>query len=66
MHPCPGNWLAIGRAVAYHARAYRAFSAGIKCKHCKSLTDDDKLNSTIQDGIEGNKSNMEQFEHFLS
>ena len=19
MHPCPGNWLAIGRAVVYHA-----------------------------------------------
>ena len=34
MHPCPGNWVAIGRAVVYYARADQAFSAGIKCRHC--------------------------------
>ena len=34
MHPCPGNWVAIGCAVVYSARAAHAFSAGIKCWHC--------------------------------
>ena len=34
MHPCPGNWVEIGRAVMYHARGDQAFSAGIKCWHC--------------------------------
>ena len=34
MHPYPGNWVAIGRAVVYHARGDQAFSAGIKCRHC--------------------------------
>ena len=34
MHPCPGNWVEIGRAVVYYARADQAFSAGIKCRHC--------------------------------
>ena len=33
MHPCPGNWVAIGRAVVYSARAAHAFSAGTKCQH---------------------------------
>ena len=28
MHPCPGNCVAIGRAVV------NSFSAGIKCRHC--------------------------------
>ena len=28
MHPCPGNWVAIGREVVYYARAANAFSAG--------------------------------------
>ena len=37
MHPYPGNWLAIGRAVVYYAWAARAFSAGIKCRHCIGL-----------------------------
>ena len=31
MHPCPGNWV----AVVYFAQAIHAFSAGIKCRHCK-------------------------------
>ena len=35
MHPCPGNWIAIGRAVVYYARAAHSFSAGIKCRHCR-------------------------------
>ena len=34
MHPCPGNWMAIGRPVVYLARAAHALSAGIKCWHC--------------------------------
>ena len=34
MHPCPGNWVAIGHAVVYHDRAAHAFSSGIKCRHC--------------------------------
>ena len=34
MHPCPGNWVAIGHAVVYFAQADHAFSAGIKCRHC--------------------------------
>ena len=37
MRPCPGNWVAIGRAVVYHARAAQAFSAGIKCRHCTCI-----------------------------
>ena len=35
MHPCLGNWVAIGRAVVYHARGDQAFRAGIKCRHFK-------------------------------
>ena len=35
MHSCLGNCVAIGRAVVYYARAAHAFSAGIKCRHCK-------------------------------
>ena len=34
MHPCPRNWVAIGRAIVFHARGDQAFSAGIKCRHC--------------------------------
>ena len=34
MHPCPGNWVAIGHVVVYFARSAHAFSAGIKCQHC--------------------------------
>ena len=40
MHPCPGNWVAIGRAVVYYARGDQAFSAGIKCRHCSHKTYD--------------------------
>ena len=36
MHPCQGNWVAIGRTVVYYARAAHAFSAGIKYRHCKN------------------------------
>ena len=32
MHPCPGNWVEIGRVVVYYARAAHTFSAGIKCR----------------------------------
>ena len=31
MHPCPGNWVAIGCVVMYYAQA---FGAGIKRRHC--------------------------------
>ena len=34
MHPWPGNYVAIGRAVVYCARAAHAFSSGIRCRHC--------------------------------
>ena len=34
MHPCPGNWVVIGRAVVYNARAAHVFSAGIEWRHC--------------------------------
>ena len=37
MDPCPGNWVAIGRAVVYYVWAAQAFSAGIKCPHCTGL-----------------------------
>ena len=36
MHLCPGNWVAILRAVVYYAWAAHAFSAGIKYRHCSS------------------------------
>ena len=36
LHPCPGNLVAIGRAVVYYAWTAQAFSAGIKCRHCMS------------------------------
>ena len=38
MHPYPGNRVAIGRAVVYYAWAAREFSAGIKCRHCISVS----------------------------
>ena len=34
MPPCPGNWMSIGRAVVYYARAAHAVCVGIKCWHC--------------------------------
>ena len=34
MRLCPDNWVAIGRAVVFYARAAHACSAGIKCRHC--------------------------------
>ena len=39
MHICPGNWMAIGHAVVYYARAAHAFNAGIKWQHCRSQND---------------------------
>ena len=36
MHQCPGNWVAIGHAVVYYARAAHAFSAGIKYLYCRT------------------------------
>ena len=37
MHPYPGNWVAIGRAVVYYVWASHAFNAGINCRHCTSI-----------------------------
>ena len=34
MHPCLGNWVAIGRAFVYYAQAARTLSVGINCLHC--------------------------------
>ena len=34
LHLSSGNWVAIGCAVMYYARAAEALSAGIKCQHC--------------------------------
>ena len=34
MYPCPLSRVAIERVFVYYARAARAFSAGIKCRHC--------------------------------
>ena len=34
IHPCPGNWVAIGCVVVYYARAAHAFSAGIRYQPC--------------------------------
>ena len=42
MHSYPGNWVAIGHAVVYYARGAHAFSAGIKCRHCRSHCDEIK------------------------
>ena len=36
LHPCPGNWVAIRRAVAFYARAAHLFSAEINCRHCRA------------------------------
>ena len=33
MHPCPGNWVAIGLADVHYARVAQALSTGIKCWH---------------------------------
>ena len=35
IHPWPWNRVTIGRAVVYYARTAYAFSAGIKCRHCR-------------------------------
>ena len=34
LHPCLGNWEAIGLPVVYYARAVHLLSAEIKCRHC--------------------------------
>ena len=34
IHPCQGNWVAIGHTVVYYAGAVHAFSAIIECRHC--------------------------------
>ena len=37
MHPCPGNWVTIGRVVVYCVRAARTLNAGIKCRYYISV-----------------------------
>ena len=44
MHPCPENWVTIGRAVVYNLRTAHAFNAGIKCQHCSPRIDPEALN----------------------
>ena len=36
-HPCPGNWVGIGRAVVYYVWAAHAFSAWVKCWQCRLI-----------------------------
>ena len=36
MHPCPGKWVANGRAAVCYAQAAHAYSAGVKCRYCSS------------------------------
>ena len=38
MHPSRGNLVTIKRPVVDYARVAHAFSAGIKCQHCKSYS----------------------------
>ena len=38
MHPCPGNWVAIVRAVVHSTLAAHALSAGKKYLRCTSLS----------------------------
>ena len=60
MHPCTGDRVAIGRAVVYYARAAHAFSAGIKCRHCRYGQD----NKTIINTIDGN-SELRNYRVFI-
>ena len=39
MHPYPGNFVAIRRAVVYYDRTVHAFSAGIECWYCSYIGD---------------------------
>ena len=34
IHPCQGNWVAIGHTVVYYGQAANALRSGIKCRHC--------------------------------
>ena len=34
MHPCHGNWVAIGRSAVYYTWVVLTFSAGRNCLHC--------------------------------
>ena len=38
LHQYPRNWVAIRRAVVYHAQAAQYLSAGIKCRHCRYVS----------------------------
>ena len=38
MHPYPGEWVAFGHFVMYHAWAARELRARIKCLHCSCST----------------------------
>ena len=57
MHSCPGIRLAIGRAVVYHARAAHAFSAGIRCRHCRVYTEVKLVNAMNGQKISKQKKN---------
>ena len=47
MHLCPGNVVAIGRAVVYHGRAAHTFSAGIICRHCSTVPGQNNIRAFI-------------------
>ena len=34
VHPCPGFWVATGRAVVYYAHDAHRFNADIECGYC--------------------------------
>ena len=46
-HPFPGNWVSIRHAVMYYAQAAHAFSAGIKCRHCRWNKDTTCIDTTL-------------------
>ena len=47
MHPCPGNWLAIGCAVVYYARLPTYLVQELKCRHCTFTKNRKKQDSVI-------------------
>ena len=59
MQPCPGNCVAIWRAVVNYAQAAHACSAGIKCWHCIIIN-----NSYTVCGL--SRSNTSMFSIFCS
>ena len=67
MHQYPGNWVATGLAVVYYAGAARAFSAGIRYRHCRIKlvisTARQKVFLVCDDGLHSSASTYQQ--HFF-